>query len=48
MKHFRTRAGLPQAKLAGRVGLHRVTLSEFESGRTTEALVHLTAATWPR
>lgn len=41
VKHFRTRAGLTQAELAARAGLHRVTLSELESGRATEALVHL-------
>ena len=32
IKHYRARAGLTQAELAERVGLHRSYLSEIEQG----------------
>jgi transcriptional regulator with XRE-family HTH domain len=41
VKHFRSRAGLTQADLAARAGIHRAYLSELEGGRTTEALERL-------
>lgn len=43
VKHFRTCAGITQADLAARAGIHRPYLSEMESGRTTEALERLMA-----
>jgi transcriptional regulator with XRE-family HTH domain len=41
VRHFRTLAGLTQAELATRAGLHRSYLSELESGKTTEATERL-------
>lgn len=38
VKHFRTLAGLSQAELAARVGLHRTYLTDLERGHVTEAL----------
>lgn len=41
IKHYRARAGLTQAELAERVGLHRSYLSELEQGRETEHMRRL-------
>lgn len=41
VKHFRTLAGLSQADLAARAGLHRTYLSALESGHATEAMARL-------
>jgi|GEM_PF-1320650 len=41
VRYFRTLAGLTQAELATRAGLHRSYLSELESGKTTEATERL-------
>ncbi len=41
IKHYRARAGLTQAELAERVGLHRSYLSEIEQGRETEHMRRL-------
>jgi len=38
IRHYRTEAGLTQAELAERAGLHRSYLSELESGKETEQL----------
>lgn len=38
IKHFRTQAGLTQAELAERTGIHRSYLVGLENGRITEAL----------
>lgn len=38
IKHFRTQAGLTQADLAERAGIHRSYLAALENGRVTEAL----------
>lgn len=43
VKHFRVEAGLTQAELAARAGLHRAYLSGLEGGRSTEALDRLVA-----
>ena len=43
VKHFRLSAGITQADLAARVGLHRAYLSDLERGRSTEALERLMA-----
>jgi transcriptional regulator with XRE-family HTH domain len=42
VKYFRTLAGLSQARLAERAGVHRSYLAALESGHTTEALERLT------
>lgn len=36
VRHFRQQAGLSQAELAERTGLHRTYLSALEQGRETE------------
>lgn len=36
IRHYRLQAGLSQAELAERTGLHRSYLSELEQGRETE------------
>jgi HTH-type transcriptional regulator/antitoxin HipB len=36
IRHYRRQAGLSQAELAERTGLHRSYLSELERGRETE------------
>lgn len=36
IRHYRTEAGLTQAELAERAGLHRSYLSELETGKETE------------
>ena len=36
IRHYRRQAGLSQAELAERTGLHRSYLSELEQGRETE------------
>ena len=38
IKHYRRQAGLSQAELAERTGLHRSYLSALEQGRETEQL----------
>lgn len=38
IKHYREQAGLTQAELAERAGLHRSYLSELESGAETQQL----------
>lgn len=38
IREFRAAAGLTQAELAGRAGVHRTYLSALENGKTTEAL----------
>jgi transcriptional regulator with XRE-family HTH domain len=38
IKHYRHQAGLSQAELAERTGLHRSYLSALEQGRETEQL----------
>ncbi len=43
VKYFRTLAGLSQAELAARTGLHRTYLSELEGGHATEAMERLMA-----
>ncbi len=43
VKHFRTLAGLSQAELAARAGLHRTYLTELEGGHATEALERVMA-----
>jgi transcriptional regulator with XRE-family HTH domain len=43
VKHFRTSAGITQADLAARAGLHRAYLSELEGGHATEAMTRLMA-----
>lgn len=41
VRHYRTEAGLTQAQLADRAGLHRSYLSELESGKETEQVKRL-------
>jgi len=41
IKHFRMQAGLTQAELAERSGLHRSYLASLEGGRVTEAVDRL-------
>jgi transcriptional regulator with XRE-family HTH domain len=41
IRHYRTEAGLTQAQLADKAGLHRSYLSELESGKETEQLKRL-------
>ena len=41
VRHYRTEAGLTQAELADRAGLHRSYLSELESGKETEQVKRL-------
>jgi transcriptional regulator with XRE-family HTH domain len=41
IRHYRTEAGLTQAELAEKAGLHRSYLSELESGKETEQLKRL-------
>lgn len=41
VKHFRTCAGITQADLAVKAGIHRSYLSDLESGHHTEALERL-------
>jgi transcriptional regulator with XRE-family HTH domain len=41
IRHYRTEAGLTQAELADKAGLHRSYLSELESGKETEQLKRL-------
>lgn len=41
IRHFRRQAGLTQAELAERAGLHRSYLSSLEKGRETEHLRRL-------
>jgi transcriptional regulator with XRE-family HTH domain len=41
IRHFRTEAGLTQAQLAEKAGLHRSYLSELEGGKETEQLKRL-------
>jgi transcriptional regulator with XRE-family HTH domain len=36
IRHFREQAGLTQAQLAGRVGVHRSYLAEIEAGKLSE------------
>jgi len=36
IRHYRTEAGLTQAELAERAGLHRTYLSDLERGKETE------------
>ena len=43
VKHFRTCAGITQADLAERAGLHRTYLSDLENGHATEAMERLMA-----
>lgn len=38
LRHFRTLAGLSQAELAARAGIHRTYLAALEGGHTTEAV----------
>lgn len=38
IRHYREQAGLTQAELADRAGLHRSYLSELETGAETEQL----------
>ena len=38
VKYFRTLAGLSQAELAARAGVHRTYLTALETGHSTEAL----------
>jgi transcriptional regulator with XRE-family HTH domain len=38
IRHYREQAGLTQAELAERTGLHRSYLSELETGAETEQL----------
>jgi transcriptional regulator with XRE-family HTH domain len=38
IRHYRTQAGLTQAELAERAGLHRTYLSALENGKETEQL----------
>lgn len=38
IKYYRSLAGLTQAELAARAGLHRTYLTSLESGHATEAL----------
>lgn len=38
IRHYRQQAGLTQAELAERAGLHRTYLSALEQGRQTEQL----------
>lgn len=38
IKHYRKQAGLTQAELAERAGIHRSYLSELETGADTEQL----------
>lgn len=41
IRHFRQEAGLSQAELAERVGIHRSYLSNLEQGHETEQLTRL-------
>jgi transcriptional regulator with XRE-family HTH domain len=41
VRHFREEAGLTQAELAERVGVHRSYLSDLERGGMTEQVVRL-------
>jgi transcriptional regulator with XRE-family HTH domain len=41
IRHYRTEAGLTQAELANKAGLHRSYLSELESGKETQQLQRL-------
>lgn len=41
IKHYRAKAGLSQAELAARTGMHRSYLSELEQGKETEQLSRL-------
>jgi HTH-type transcriptional regulator/antitoxin HipB len=41
LRHYRRQAGLSQAELAERTGLHRTYLSELEQGKETEQLKRL-------
>jgi len=41
IKHYRAKAGLSQAELAERTGMHRSYLSELEQGKETEQLSRL-------
>lgn len=41
IKHYRAKAGLSQAELAERAGLHRSYLSALEQGRETEHMRRL-------
>jgi transcriptional regulator with XRE-family HTH domain len=41
IKYFRTLAGLSQARLAERAGVHRSYLTALEGGHTTEAIERL-------
>ena len=41
IRHYRTEAGLTQAELAQKAGLHRSYLSELESGKETEQVKRL-------
>jgi len=41
IKHYRAKAGLSQAELAERTGMHRSYLSELEQGMETEQLRRL-------
>ncbi len=43
VKHFRACAGITQADLAARAGIHRSYRSELESGHSTEAMDRLMA-----
>lgn len=43
VKHFRTLAGMSQAELAARTGLHRTYLTALESGHATEAMERIMA-----
>lgn len=36
LRHFRQEAGLSQAELARRIGVHQSYLSELEAGKVTE------------
>jgi transcriptional regulator with XRE-family HTH domain len=41
VRHFRQEAGLTQAELAQRVGVHRSYLSDLERGQVTEQVERL-------
>ena len=41
LRHYRQQAGLSQAELAERTGLHRTYLSALEQGKETEQLKRL-------
>ena len=41
VQHYRTQAGLTQAELAARAGLHRSYLAALENGHVTEATVRI-------